>query len=80
MGDLSTEEMRWREFLERRDEALPEFSPADARALRLVRAWHRHPDLIESLRYGVIDIGDVVEFVLLQEVLSILADEDGFSS
>ncbi|MBX7256051.1 MAG: hypothetical protein K1Y02_06785 [Candidatus Hydrogenedentes bacterium] len=71
MGGHRVEE-GWREFRERRDEDLPGLAPLDAETLRFVRSWHKHPAIAEALCKDGLNLGEAIEFDLLQEVVPIL--------
>lgn len=50
----------------------PDKDSLDAEAYRFVTSWHRHPQLHDALWYHGVNLGEVDEYVLMQEIVAIL--------
>lgn len=67
-----------REFEELKNAPYPHADDIDRKALQFTKSWHRHPALHDALWYRGINLGELDEFVLMQEVVRILVEqEDG---
>ena len=64
------------EFEERRDAPYPQADPLDREAMRFVKSWHRYPPLHDALWYRGVNLGEANEYLLFQEVMSILLERE----
>ncbi len=65
-----------REFLDRRDMAVDGANPTEAALFRFVKSWHRFPALREILHYRGVNLGEMVEYYLIQEAFISLGGGD----
>ena len=64
-----------------RDETLqegecPAVDPVDAAALHFVKSWHQYPELQEALFYHGVNLGEVNEYLLLPEIITVLIERE----
>ncbi|MCP4642446.1 MAG: hypothetical protein GY851_18520 [bacterium] len=64
-----------REFEERKSTAWSE-DPVDNKALQFVKSWHRHPAVHEAVWYKGVNLGEMAEYALIPEMMTVLVDRE----
>ncbi len=62
------------EFLETRDADYGASSPSDLEALQVVKSWHRYPAIRKALSYRGLNLGELIEYHLIEDLIPILAE------
>ena len=64
-----------REFEERKTAEYTD-DPIDLEALRFVKSWHRYPPLHEAVWYKGVNLGEVGEYALIPEIITVLLQRE----
>ncbi len=62
------------EFLEARDAEYAASSPSDLEALQVVKSWHRYPAIRKAVWYRGLNLGELIEYHLIEDLIPILAE------
>ena len=61
------------EFEQARDTEYEVDDPSDREALQIAKSWHRHPALRPYLTYNGINLGELIEYHTIEELMPVLA-------
>jgi phosphatidylserine decarboxylase len=62
-----------REFEQARDTEYEVENPSDREALQIAKSWYRHPAIRPYLTYNGVNLGELIEYHAIEELMPVLA-------